>query len=413
MSTHDEDGLTTGSDPASGVDPFATLDKRRRGVRVTYAAAVALGLAIGGGAIAGAATGSTSSTTPPSNSAGGPAGHFGFGGTPPAAFGTVASVGVDTFTVTTRDGTKVTVDVNGATTYMDPSVTTPSFTDVKVGDHVAVFGTDSSNTVTATSVALGGPGGPGGPGGNGPGGFGAHRAFGGTPPAAFGTVASVGADTFTLSTIDGTKVTVDVSGTTTYTDPGVTTPSFTDVKVGDHVAVFGSDSSNTVTATKVALGGPEGDGPGGFGGHRAFGGTPPAAVGTVASVGTNRFVVTSPDGTKVTVDVGSSTSYMEFGKTSASIADVTVGAHVGVFGTDANNTVTATKVGIANPTAGQGGPGRPGGPWGPGGNRGPDGMGGWPSAPSGASGSSGAASSSPGTASSSSGTATSSGGTLN
>ena len=191
MSTHDEDRLTTGSDPASGIDPFATLGKRRRGVRVTYAAAVALGLAIGGGAIAGAATGSTTSTTPPSNPAGGPAWHSGLGGTPPAAFGTVASVGADTFTVTTRDGTKVTVDVSGTTTYVDPGVTTPSFTDVKVGDHVAVFGTDSSNTVTATKVALGGPD------GDGPGGFGGHRAFGGTPPAAFGTVASVGADTFT------------------------------------------------------------------------------------------------------------------------------------------------------------------------------------------------------------------------
>src|SRR5450631_3863530 len=53
ISTHDDDGLTTGTDPASGVDPFATLDKRRRGVRVTYAAAIALGLAIGGGAVAG------------------------------------------------------------------------------------------------------------------------------------------------------------------------------------------------------------------------------------------------------------------------------------------------------------------------------------------------------------------------
>ena len=307
MSTHDEHGLTTGSDPATGVDPLATLHRRRRGVRVTYAAAAALGLAIGGGAIAGAATGSTSSTTPPSSSAGGPSGHLGFGGTPPAAFGTVASVGADTFTLTTRDGTKVTVDVSGTTTYVDPGVTTPSFTDVKVGDHVAVFGTDSSNTVTATKVAIGGPGGDG----------------------------------------------------------------------------------------------PGGDGPGGFGGHRDFGGTPPAVVGTVASVATNTFVVTSPDGTKVTVDVGSSTSYMEFGKTSASIADVTVGAHVAVFGTDANNTVTATEVGIGNPSDGQGGPGGPGGPWGPGGNHGPDGTGGW------SPGSSGTASSSSGSA------ASSSGGTLN
>ena len=310
MTIHDDDALTSGSYPATEVDPPAILNKRRRGVRVTYAAAVALGLAIGGGAVAGAASGSSSSTTPPSSSAEGPGGRPDFGGTPPAAFGTVASVGGTSFTVTTHQGTKVTVDVSGTTTYLDPAVTSPSLADVKVGDHVAVFGTDSANTVTAAKVAIGGPGGDGGPGG-----------------------------------------------------------------------------------------------------HPDFGGTPPAAFGTVASVGTNTFTLTSPDGTTVTVDVGSSTTYTEFGKTSASIADVTVGAHVAVFGTNANNTVTATKVGIGNPTARPGGFGRPGGPWGPGGNHGPDGMGGWPPAPSGTAGSSGTASGSSGTASS--GTATSSGGTLN
>jgi hypothetical protein len=37
-------------------DPFATLRKRRRGVRVTTAAVVALGLAITGGSVAAATT---------------------------------------------------------------------------------------------------------------------------------------------------------------------------------------------------------------------------------------------------------------------------------------------------------------------------------------------------------------------
>ena len=101
------------------------------------------------------------------------------GGTPPAAFGTVASVGTDTFTLTAHDGTKVTVDVTSSTTYADPSVTSASFADVKVGDHVAVFGTDTSNTVAATKVAIGGPGGPGGPGGG--------RGFGGGPGASGGS----------------------------------------------------------------------------------------------------------------------------------------------------------------------------------------------------------------------------------
>ena len=45
----------------------------------------------------------------------------------------------------------------------------PTLADVKVGDHVAVVGTDASGTVSASKVAIGPPGGPGGPpGGKGP-----------------------------------------------------------------------------------------------------------------------------------------------------------------------------------------------------------------------------------------------------
>jgi hypothetical protein len=107
MSIHENDGLTSGSASDTGVDPYATMNRRRRGVRVTYAAAVALGLAIGGGAIAGAATGSSTSTTQPADHADGPGSHFGFGGTPPAAFGTVTSVGANTFILTSHDGLTV------------------------------------------------------------------------------------------------------------------------------------------------------------------------------------------------------------------------------------------------------------------------------------------------------------------
>ncbi len=349
-----QEGQSDRPEASTVANPLPNRSQRRhRAFRVTTAAAVALGLAVSGGAIANAAsTGSPTSTSTP-GAPGGPGGHSPFGGTPPTAMGTVASVGTNTFTLTTHDGTTVTVDVSSTTTYLDRGVTSPTLSDVKVGDHVAVVGTDSSNTVTATKVAIGGPNGPGGHGG--PGGPGGHDGFGGTPPTAMGTVASVGTDTFTLTTHDGTTVTVDVSSATTYLDQGVTSPTLSDVKVGDHVAVFGTDSSNTVTATKVAIGGP-----GGHDGHGPFGGTPPAAMGTVASIGTNTFTLSTRDGTTVTVDVGSSTTYAEFGVNSASISDVKVGTHVAVFGTDSSNTVTATKVGIANPNGGPGGPGGPG-----------------------------------------------------
>jgi hypothetical protein len=94
----------------------------------------------------------------------------------------VATVGTGTFTITTKAGSTVTVDVGSSTTYMDQGVTSPTFANVTVGETVAVFGTEASGTVTATSVGIGTPPGPGGKGGpDGPGGP------GGPPPAAAAT----------------------------------------------------------------------------------------------------------------------------------------------------------------------------------------------------------------------------------
>ena len=255
---------------STATDPIAAFSqRRRRGVVVTSAAAIALGLALAGGGVAAASTAPTS--TSGSSGSSSTAGRPPMGGSPPAAMGTVASVGDNTFTLTTQDKTTVTVNVSSTTTYRDPSVTSPTLANVTVGEHVAVFGTDTSNVVTATSVAIGDPhsGGPGGPGGP------------GSPPAAMGTVASVGDNTFTLTTQDKTTVTVNVSSATTYRDPSVTSPTLANVTVGEHVAVFGTDTSNVVTATSVAIGdppsggrgGPGGKGSGGPGGH---GGTPPS-----------------------------------------------------------------------------------------------------------------------------------------
>ncbi len=253
----EEEGPSTQSVAAPGSNPIPPF-RHRRSVRITSAAALALGLAVGGGAIANAATSTSTSTQPPASEMGphsdGPGGMGRFGGTPPAAMGTVASVGTDSFTLTARDGTTVTVDVGSSTTYLDHDVTSPSLADVKVGDHVAVFGTDSAGTVTATKVAIGGPGGMGGHDGHdGRGGPSGPGGMGGTPPAAMGTVASVGSDSFTLTTRDGTTVTVDVSSSTSYLKFGSTSAALGDVTVGAHVAVFGTDTANTVTATKVGI----------------------------------------------------------------------------------------------------------------------------------------------------------------
>ncbi|MDA8275399.1 MAG: hypothetical protein M0029_08475 [Actinomycetota bacterium] len=141
-------GGTVGRVQASG--------RGRRGVvRVTSAAAVALGLIVAGGSVAYASTGGSAAPgLPPRPGAGGPHGR-------PAAVGTVKSAGASSFVLTTRSGTEVTVDVTAQTTYRDPKVTSPSLADVTPGAHVAVLGTTSSSTVTATTVLVGLPPRPG------------------------------------------------------------------------------------------------------------------------------------------------------------------------------------------------------------------------------------------------------------
>jgi hypothetical protein len=81
-------------------------------------------------------------------------------GTPPAAAGTVESVGANTFTLKGRNGTAVTVDVSSSTTYRDGKVAAPSFSNVTKGEIVNVEGTATPGVVAATSVFIGGCVGP-------------------------------------------------------------------------------------------------------------------------------------------------------------------------------------------------------------------------------------------------------------
>ena len=75
----------------------------------------------------------------------------------PTAAGTVKSVGDGSFAVTRRDGTTVTVLVDTTTDYFGAGVPSPTMANVKVGEHIAVFGIDRSELVTADRVAIGRP----------------------------------------------------------------------------------------------------------------------------------------------------------------------------------------------------------------------------------------------------------------
>jgi len=167
-------------DPSENRRGRAHGDRVKRSALLAAAALGAGGASLGVVAIANA--GSTSSKTSPAMR------HAWFSGARPGTFGTVKTVGSDSFTITTPQNTTVTVDVTSATKYEDPSKSSASLTDVTVGEHVAAAGTDTANTVAATDVfiapaAFRGPGGfggfgrPGGPGGfRGPGGPGGWTA---------------------------------------------------------------------------------------------------------------------------------------------------------------------------------------------------------------------------------------------
>ncbi len=88
------------------------------------------------------------------------------------------------------------------------------------------------------------------------------------------------------------------------------------------------------------------------------GGKPPAAIGTVKSVASDSFTLSTANGETVSVDVTSSTAYRDEGVTSPTLSDVKAGKHVLVMGTSESGVVTATTVLIGEPPSrsGAGGP---------------------------------------------------------
>ncbi|HTX00097.1 MAG TPA: hypothetical protein VMD59_15040 [Acidimicrobiales bacterium] len=157
-----------------------------------------------------------------------------------------------------------------------------------------------------------------------------------------GTVVGIdrSADSFTLRTSSGSRVTVKVTSSTTYDESGVSKPTFSDLGFGDSVVVIGSTSNGVDTASVVIIGHRVAGGFPGGGGFR--GGT----FGRVTSVDTSAdtFVIKTFTGSSVTVKVTSKTTYRDSGSSSAGFSDVKVGETVGVTGSTSNGVETATTV---------------------------------------------------------------------
>ena len=120
--------------------------------------------------------------------------------------------------------------------------------------------------------------------------------------------------------------------------------------IADAVSGGGSSAAATVAATARASG-PRSSGffrGSGSGSNARSGPAAGGSIGTVSSVSTSGFTLTTSAGQKVTVKETSSTKY-EKGNSAASKSVVRKGATALVLGTDNNTTITATKVTVGPP----------------------------------------------------------------
>ena len=116
-----------------------------------------------------------------------------------------------------------------------------------------------------------------------------------------------------------------------------------------------ADAGSTATAaspsaTAASSSSAGGLGSGGGGSNARSGPASGGASGTVDSVSTSSFAMTTSAGQKVTVDEASSTKYLK-GTSSISASAITPGKGVLVLGTTSGTTITATQV-IVQPTGG-------------------------------------------------------------
>jgi hypothetical protein len=115
------------------------------------------------------------------------------------------------------------------------------------GSYGIVTATSSGATATASSSS-----GHGFAGGSGTGGSGSNARSGPAAGGSAGTVSSVSASGFTLSTPAGQKVTVKEASSTTY-EQGTSQASASAVTAGAPVLVLGTADSTTITATQVIV----------------------------------------------------------------------------------------------------------------------------------------------------------------
>ena len=234
-----------------------------------------------------------------------------------SATGTVTGLGTNEFSMVTEKGTTLDVDTANAR-YREPGVPSGSVS-IVVGDKVQVRGSQpSSGKFVAKLVKL-------------------------PEASAVGRVQAVAGYDITLnpvrSTLTSTSVTIVADGSAShYIDPGVSKPSISDVKIGDLVAVRGTQEGTVPGAAVTTLA------------IRAAVVDVPRVndVGVVGNLDTTNgtFTLTSTSST-VTVEVNATTTtkYVVTGVRSATIDNLVNGAIARVTGNqEGTDALSATLV---------------------------------------------------------------------
>ena len=248
-------------------------------------------LAVTAGLVLAPALASAQTTPPPSGTAwNGNSSHSGMPGgrmgMQPGVFGTVTAINGTTLTVSGKQGRSFggapssntsgtptqttpaapvapatvvyTVDASNATVRKNNATSTVA--SIVVGDTVAVRGTVSGTSVTATSISdgvmsmtRGGNGGRGGPGGMGsstrPTSMPASPITGNGQPVIAGSVSAISGNTLTVTNKSNVTYTVDVTNAKIV--QGQATITISSVAVGDNVIIQGAVSGTSVTASSV------------------------------------------------------------------------------------------------------------------------------------------------------------------
>jgi hypothetical protein len=174
-------------------------------------------------------------------------------------------------------------------------------------------------------------------------------------PGLFGKVTAVHDQSIELTNQNGDKVTVKISGSTTFRNEGAAA-KLTDFKVGDVIFVRGEENADhTWTAEMIGTRPNGGFGGGPQSGRGGPGGGRPAGVlgqdyvfGEVKGIDAPKLTILRPDNVTQTVELNEETSLRK-GRDSITMADIQAGDHIMVRGAMANNVFQPKSVMVIGP----------------------------------------------------------------